>query len=213
MKKIVIVILLIIGFSNSFAQNDVKAKKLLDEVSLKMNSYKTIYVEFKNTLENIEERIRQDTKGTASLKGEKYSVNFLGTTTIFDGTKNYLINPEDEEVNISSPEDSDEITPAKFFSFYKEGYNYSWDIVQNIHGLKIQFVKLIPIASDSEMKYVLLGIDSKTKNIYKLIQVGKNGTNYTLTITKLKTNLDLSDKLFKFNRNKYETEGYIINDL
>ncbi|HIE44691.1 MAG TPA: outer membrane lipoprotein carrier protein LolA [Flavobacteriaceae bacterium] len=213
MKKTVIVILLIIGFTNNFAQNDAKAKKLLDEVSLNMTSYKTIYVEFKNTLENIEESLRQDTKGTAYLKGEKYLVNFLGTTTIFDGTKNYLINPEDEEVNISNPEDSDEITPAKFFSFYKEGYNYSWDILQNINGLKVQFVKLIPIASDSEMKYVLLGIDSKTKNIYKLIQVGKNGTNYTLTITKLKTNLDLSNKLFEFNKSKYETEGYIINDL
>ena len=202
---------LFIGINQSFAQD--KAKQLLDEVSNKMTSYKTLYIEFKNVLENEEEQIRQETKGNASLKGEKYTVNFLGTTTIFDGNKNYLINPEDEEVNISNPEDSDEITPAKFFSFYKEGYEYSWDILQNVNGRKIQFVKLIPIASDSEMKYVLLGIDNKTKNIYKLIQVGKNGTNYTLTISKFKPNIDLPNKIFEFNKNKYESEGYIINDL
>jgi len=213
MKKVIVLIVLFIGINQSFGQDKAKAKSLLDEVSTKMTSYKTLYIEFKNVLENTEENIRQETKGNASLKGEKYTVNFLGTTTIFDGNKNYLINPEDEEVNITNPEDSDEITPAKFFSFYKEGYTYSWDILQNVQGRKIQFVKLMPIASDSEMKYVLLGIDNKTKNIYKLIQVGKNGTNYTLTILKFKTNLDLPDKLFKFNRSKYENDGYIINDL
>ena len=214
MKKLgIVLIVLFIGFNQSFAQDKAKAKQLLDEVSNKMTSYKTLYIEFKNVLENQEEQIRQETKGNASLKGEKYTVNFLGTTTIFDGTKNYLINPEDEEVNISNPEDNDEITPAKFFSFYKEGYDYSWDILQNVNGRKIQFVKLMPIASDSEMKYVLLGIDNKTKNIYKLIQVGKNGSNYTLTITKFKPNIDLPNKIFEFNKSKYKSEGYIINDL
>ncbi len=211
MKKLVFVLVLLLSISSNFAQN--KSKALLDEVSQKMNSYKTIYVEFKNTLVNLEEQIKQETKGVASLKGEKYSVNFLGTTTIFDGQKKYLILPEDEEVNITNPDDDDEITPDKVFSFYKEGYTYVWDIVQNIQGRKIQFVKLIPIASDSEMKYVLLGIDNKTKNIYKMIQVGKNGTNITITISKFKTNIPISDKLFEFNRSKYETEGYLINDL
>jgi len=212
MKKLVLVITLFIGF-NSFAQNDAKAKQLLDEVSTKMTSYKTVYVEFSNTLENLEENIQQTTKGTASLKGEKYTFDFLGTTTIFDGNKNYLIIPEDEEVNITNPEDDDEITPAKFFSFYKEGYTYKWDILQNVQGRKIQFVKLMPIASDSEMKYVLLGIDNKTKHIYKMIQIGKNGTNYKLTINKFKTNIDLPNKMFEFNKSKYEADGYLINDL
>lgn len=213
MKKLLIITLLFIGVLNTIAQKDAKAKKLLDEVSAKMTAYNTVYVEFKNVLENLEEQIHHETTGNASLKGEKYVVNFLGTTTIFDGNKNYLINPEDEEVNISDPEDNDEITPAKFFSFYKEGYTYTWDILQNVQGRKIQFVKLMPIASDSDMKYVLLGIDSKTKQIYKLIQIGKNGSNFKLTITKFKTNTNLSNSMFTFNRSKYESDGFIINDL
>jgi len=213
MKKTFITITLIIGILNGFAQNETKAVELLDEVSTKIAAYKTIYVEFKNTLENLEENIQQDTKGKATLKGEKYVVEMLGTTTIFDGKKKFTILPEDEEVNISEPDENDEITPAEFFSFYKDGYTYSWDIVQNVDGKKIQFVKLMPIASDSEFKYVLLGIDTKTKHIYKLIQIGKNGSNYHLTITLFKTNLDLPNKMFEFNRTKYESEGYIINDL
>ncbi len=66
-------------------------------------------------------------------------------------------------------------------SFYEDGYTYKMDIVQNIKGRKIQYVKLTPIDSDAEIKYILLGIDAQTKHIYNLIEIGKNGT---------KTNLD-----------------------
>jgi outer membrane lipoprotein-sorting protein len=197
----------------SFSQDEAKAKKLLDEVSAKMNTYKSLYIEFRNSLDNNTEDVHQETKGNATLKGDLYSVNFLGMTTIFDGKKIYSINPEDEEINISESEDDDEFSPAQFFSFYKDGYNFSWDIVQNVNGRKIQYVKLTPINSESELKYVLLGVDSKTKHIYKLIQTGENGTDITLTITKFKTNLELPSEMFKFNRKKYEDLGYIINDL
>lgn len=212
LKKISILIILFIGIT-AFAQETVKAKKILDEVSEKMNSYKTLYIEFKNSLDNAEEKMHQETKGNASLQGELYAVNFMGTTQIFDGKKIITIMPEDEEVNISDPNEEDDITPAKLFSFYKEGYNYTWDKLQNINGRKIQYVKLMPIDSKSELKYVLLGIDNKTKNIYKVIQAVKNGTNISITITKFKTNMELPLKMFKFNRKKYEDDGYLINDI
>ena len=43
------------------------------------------------------------------------------------------------------------------------------DIVQNVKGRKIQYVKLIPIDSNSEIKNVLLGFDVKTNHIDNLI--------------------------------------------
>lgn len=212
-KKTLLLIVLFLGLTTVFAQNEQKAEQLLDEVSTKMTTYETLYIEFRNNLDNNSENVHQVTKGNASLKGDLYSVNFLGATTVFDGKNTHTIIPEDEEVNISEPSEEDDITPAKFFSFYKDGYNYKWDILQNVNGRKIQFVKLIPIDSDSELKYVLLGVDLKTKHIHKLIQTGKNGTDITLTIVKFKTNIELPSKMFEFNRKKYEDDGYIINDL
>ncbi len=213
LKKGSLLLVLFLGIATNFAQDTIKAKKILDEVSANMKSYKTLYIEFKNSLDNEEEKLHQETKGTASLKGNLYTVNFMGTTQIFDGKKIYTILPEDEEVNISDPSEEDDITPAKLFSFYDEGYNYVLDKLQNVNGRKIQYVKLIPIDSKSELKYVLLGIDNKTKNIYKVIQSVKNGSNISITITKFKTNINLSEKMFGFNRKKYEEDGYLINDL
>jgi len=85
------------------------------------------------------------------------------------------------------------------------------DIEQNVQGRKIQFVKLTPIDSSSEIKYVLLGIDVKTKNIYRLIEIGKNGTKTTLTVNSFKTNETLSKSLFTFDKEKYK--DYYINKL
>ena len=47
------------------------------------------------------------------------------------------------------------------------------DIIQNVRGRKIQYIKLNPIDSNSEISYVLLGIDINTKHVYNLIEIGK----------------------------------------
>ena len=97
------------------------------------------------------------------------------------------------------------------FSFYENGFTYQMDIEQNIKGRKIQYVKLVPISSDSEIEYILLGIDSQTKHVYNLIEIGKNGTKTTLTVNSFKTNEQLSKSLFTFDESKYK--DYYINEL
>ena len=209
--KNILVILLVALSINSFAQN--KAKTLLNQVSQKVKSYDNISIEFKYVLENTAERIKQETKGDVILQGEKYKLNILGVTRLFDGKKLYNISSEDEEITISSEKDNEEdsVTPSKMLSFYEDGYTYAMDIEQNINGRKIQLVKLTPIDSKSEIKYILLGIDIQTKHIYNLMQIGKNGTKTTLTVNSFKTNEPLSKTLFTFDANKYK--GYYINKL
>lgn len=212
MKKLLFLFLSTIFTLTTYAQ-DAKAKALLDEVSTKAKSYKNISIDFKYVLENTEENIKQETRGDVIMEGEKYRLNILGITRIFDGQNLYSISPEDEEVTISkaSNEDKNTITPSKMLSFYKDGFTYKMDIEQNVQGRKIQFVKLTPIDSSSEIKYVLLGVDVKTKNIYRLIEIGKNGTKTTLTVNSFKTNETLSKSLFTFDKEKYK--DYYINKL
>ncbi|ULC57945.1 outer membrane lipoprotein carrier protein LolA [Flaviramulus sp. BrNp1-15] len=210
MKKFITLLLITLSV-NIFAQN--KGKALLNEVSEKVKSYENISIDFKYTLENISENIKQETKGDVIMEGEKYRLNILGVTRLFDGKTLYSISTEDEEVTISSDneDENDAITPSKMLSFYEDGYMYELDIVQNINGRKIQYVKLIPIDSDSEIKNILLGVDTQTKHIYNLIQIGKNGTKTTLTVNSFKTNEPISKTLFTFDANKYK--DFYINKL
>jgi outer membrane lipoprotein-sorting protein len=211
MKKILLIFTLFI-YAITFGQDN-NAKALLDEVSQKAKSYENISIDFKYVLDNAAENIKQETRGDVVMQGDKYRLNILGATRIFDGKTLYSISPDDEEVTISSDisnEDSN-ITPSKMLSFYEDGYTYKMDIIQDVKGRKIQYVKLTPIDSNSEIKNVLLGIDAQTKHIYNLIEIGKNGTKTTLTVNSFKTNEPISKSLFTFDKNKYK--DFYINKL
>jgi outer membrane lipoprotein-sorting protein len=202
-----------IGIFSTQAQDAQKAKVLLDEVSAKIKSYENITIEFKYTLNNSKENINQESKGNVTLKGNLYHLNFMGVTKIFDGKKVYTIVPEDEEISISKFDDSDKdaVTPNKMLTFFNSGFKYSWDIVQNVKGRKIQYVKLVPISSKDQRKEVLIGIDVQTKHIYNLIEIGKNGTRTTLTVNSFKTDQPLSKNHFTFTESKFSS--YYINRL
>ncbi len=192
-----------------------EATTLLDEVSSKVKNYDNIAITFKYTLNNTKENIKQDTRGDITLQRDKYVLNMMGITRMFNGTKIFTIVPEDEEVTISNYnelEDKD-ISASKLLTFYEEGYTNKMDVVQTVKGRKIQFVKLIPIDTNAEIKDILLGIDMQTKHVYKLIQTDSFGTQYTITVNSFKTNQPISETLFQFDEKKYIDEGYYINKL
>jgi outer membrane lipoprotein-sorting protein len=212
MKRLIVIAFIALGLTG-FAQNDAKAEALLNEVSAKIKTYKNISLDFKYELNNVSENINQETRGDVVIAGEKYKLNILGITRIYDGKTLYTISPEDEEVTISSDNTEDEstITPSDMLSFYEDGYTYKMDIVQNVKGRKIQYVKLNPIDNNSEIKHILLGIDATTKHIYNLIEVGNNGTKTTLTVNSFKTDEPISKTLFTFDESKYS--DYFINKI
>jgi outer membrane lipoprotein-sorting protein len=212
MNKIVSIAILLLVTLTTNAQ-DKKAKELLDQVTAKIKSYDNIVIDFKYTLNNLKENINKESKGNVIIQDNKFVLNFMGVTKIYDGKKSYTIVPEDEEVTISSLNDSDDkaITPSKMLTFFNTGYKFSWDILQDVKGRKIQYIKLVPTNAKDQRKEILLGIDSQTKNIYNVIEVGKNGTKTTLTVNSFKTNQPLSKNQFTFVASKYP--NYYINKL
>ena len=213
MSKKYILITALLFFSFLTQAQDKRAKNLLDQVTAKVKSYNTIIIDFKYSLNNAKENINQDSKGNVTMKGNQYVLNFMGVTKIFDGTKTYTIVPEDEEITISKVNEKDDsaITPSKMLTFFNSGYRYSMDILQDIKGRKIQYIKLIPTNAKDQRKEVLLGIDVQTKHIYNLIETGKKGTKTTLTVNSFKTNQQLSKNQFTFTQSKYP--NYYINKL
>jgi outer membrane lipoprotein-sorting protein len=213
MSKKYILITALLFFSFFTQAQDKKAKDLLDQVTAKVKSYNTIIIDFKYSLNNAKENINQDSKGNVTMKGNQYVLNFMGVTKIFDGVKTYTIVPEDEEITISKVNEKEDnaITPSKMLTFFNSGYRYSMDILQDIKGRKIQYIKLVPTNAKDQRKEVLLGIDVQTKHIYNLIETGKKGTKTTLTVNSFKTNQPLSKNQFTFTQSKYP--NYYINKL
>lgn len=218
MNKIWLFVITLLVNTAAFSQQKDEARILLDAVSTTMKSYNNMVLDFSTSLTNEEAGIYEGdelpTKGSITLQGEKYNLNYLGNTFIFDGLKLYVINHDEKEVMINDQdlqEDDGVIYPSKLLTFYKEGYEYKMGVIKNIKGRKVQFIDLTPIDTDSEIVKVNLGIDIKTSQIYKLIQFGDNGTKTILTIDQFKSNQNISNELFQFDQNSYEKLGYLID--
>ena len=213
-KKITLLFIIIILSNNIIiSQNSEEAVKLLNKVSENIKSYDNIYINYTYTLFNLEEDINQINKGSFVTEDDKWKFVMLDVTRIFDGDKLYTISPDDEEVTISTqnPDDESTITPNKMLYFYEEGYNFEMDIVQYVGRKKIQYVKLVPMDSDAEIKYILMGIDVEFNQIYKVIETGINDTQTTIAIIDFEVNLPLEKSLFVFDKEKYN--DYYMNIL
>ena len=209
MKKIILLFTVgVISNTIAISQNSTEAEKLLNKVSENIKSYDNIYINYTYTLFNSEEDINQTNKGSFVTEDDKWKFVMLDVTRIFDGNKLYTISPDDEEVTISTqnPDDESTITPNKMLYFYEEGYNFEMDIVQYIGRKKIQYIKLIPMDSDAEIKYILLGVDVEFSQIYKVIEIGLNDTQTTIAIVDFEVNLPLEESLFVFDKEKYFEE-------
>jgi len=200
MRKIILLLLLVLLTSISFAQKDVDAEKILTKVSETYKSYNSFRIKFNLTIENVEEQINETSVGVADIKGVKYKVDIMGAETYFDGKTRYTFLKDSEEVNISEPEDeeSELANPAKIFDLYKNGFDYSIVKMFKKAGNEVVEIVLIP-NEERDYTKVFLIIDIKTYNVVYFSSVGKDGNNLVLKMSNLETNQNFEDSHFVFD--------------
>ena len=207
MKKTILIFLIYLNCNSMYSQNDSRAISLLNKVSEKIDSSVSFKISFTYTLENINEGINQNSDGSIIIKEDNYLLDFMGIKQLSDANKIYSIVPENEEIIISNIEDDDNntIKPSKLLVFYRDGYLILWDKKEIIDDNVIQFVKLIPIDSVSDIDYLLLGVNTTTNDIKKLIEIGKNQTKTILSVKSIEYDILIEDDLFVFNKDNYPT--------
>lgn len=212
MKKIILLFTLF-SLNLVHSQNDIRAEKLLNSVSEKIDSSETFKINFTYTLENLIEDINQDSDGSIVIKDDNYLLEFMGIKQLCDSKKVYSIVPENEEIIISNidEDESETIKPSKLLKFYREGYLILWDKKELILEKEIQFVKLIPINSNSDINYLQLGIDISNNDIVKLIEIGKNKTKTILSVNQLQYDIEIDLNFFVFSEEDYP--DYYIENL
>lgn len=196
-------------FLISVSANAQSAKDLLDEVSNSYSKIPSYYIKFEMKEDN-----NPSETGEVYAAKEKYNLNVMGINQIYDGKTLYTVSKEDKEVTVSIPgkESDDLLTPVKVLGLYKTGYKYEMDKNTTVDGKKIQFIKLTP-TGNSEVKYILVGINLESKTLYQYQEFHKSGTKRTITVKDYLENLIIPKALFKFDKPKYESDGYIVTRI
>ena len=215
MNKIYLTALfLIIGTTSLLAQpakgmgsNDPKAKVILDAVSAKLKTYKTVTSKFSIKIENAAGKAIGTKSGSFFFKGKKYRLIATGQEIFSDGTNSWTYVKADQEVTITKTDaNSTAITPQKLFTNF-----YDKDFLYKLNGTKgdVSEVELTPLDKTKAIFKILLNIQNNSIVSAKFLE--KSGNKYTLAISGVKPNEAIPDTTFVFDAKKYP--GVEVVDL
>jgi len=207
MNKNLLLILTLLITCGLYAQSDKKARTILDELSAKTKTYKTIRIEFTYKMENTAQKINDSYKGVLISKGDKYKLSFSGQEVISDSKTVWTYVKDANEVQINDVnKDEDSFTPTNLLNSYND--NYKAKLLSE--NAKEKVIELLPIQKKNFNK-VKVTIDAGRKIINSLAIYDKNGSIYTYQVNKFETNLPFSDNSFVFN--KAEHPGVEVVDM
>ena len=203
MKKITTVILLFISAVTMSQTKDQKAAALLDEVSTKTKSYKSLKVDFSYSMQNKQAKIYEEKKGTLLLSGDKYKLTAASQVVICDGKTIWTYLEESNEVQVNSLDNKDDaLTPSKLLSSYNSNYKSKIIKDNNQTDPNIETLELIPIVTKNFTK-AIVAIDKTKKQVKTFSLYDKNGNVFTYKISKFQTDLPITPSDFSFDKSKF----------
>ncbi len=197
----------------SAAQEDKKAKSILDKLSAKTRSYSSIRTEFTYSLVNKDRKINTTQSWKLTLKGEKYRLEMGDQIIISDGKVMWKVLKADKEVELSKPGTGDDaLNPKNIFTMYEKGFRHKYIKEEKIGTKQVHVIDLFPInPKEKDYNSIRLYIDKTSMQVLKSEIKGKNGNLYTYDIKKFNTNENVEDALFTYKSSEFP--GFELNDL
>lgn len=205
MTKVIYALLLLCLTTAVHAQNDPKAKVILDNVSKKVKALKSLKANFSITISGAKGSKPQTKKGTVNMKGDKYYINLSGQEIYCDTKTIWTYMKESNEVQITSFDPNENsFTPSKLFTnFYDKEYTYKYMGEQTVGGKKVDVINLTPTNKSKQYSKVELMIDKANSVVAGGKMYEKNGNVYSYTVSGYTPNPALVDNMFVFNAKKY----------
>ena len=214
MKKLyMLVALLGMGLSMIAQSNDPEAKKILDAVSAKFKTFKTVKASFTYKVENSSGKVLSTKSGTIQMKGTKYRVSFGGQEIFCDGKTVWNYDKSANEVTVSSLDASGgTITPQKLFTnFYDSDFLYKLNGEKKVGTKTIQEIEMTPTDKSKPFHKVFLMVDKSAKTISSTRVLENTGHRYVYSVTSMNTTTAIPDANFVFDKAKYP--GVEVVDL
>jgi outer membrane lipoprotein carrier protein len=188
---------------------DAKAKKILDELSIKTKSYTSIKTEFSFIVEK-KDKSKDTQNGKIQTKGSKYKLEIPGHIIYCDGKTvwDFITDANEVQVKNMETEGNDAINPSTIFTIYEKGFKYKLDA----EDANNQTISLFPENPEKRKFHTAkLYIDRSKKQITSVKMLMKDGSAQTYTLKNFETNTNIPDTDFSFNAKAHP--GVSVEDL
>ncbi len=204
MKKICSLILAFVCV-HAFAQNDPNAKKLLDDVSNKVKTFKTVQANYTLSIVSRAGKNVGTKAGVISWKGQKYAMTDKSMQLYCDGQKIWKYEPDANEVSVSAVDNNAQtFTPQKLFTnFYDKDFSYKLNGKKMIGGKSLAEIELTPTNKNKSIAKIFVYVDETQKMIVAGKSLDNSGNTSTYSISNFKSNIPLADNMFTFDKSKH----------
>ena len=205
-------ILTILAFSitsvsaqGSVGQNDPAAKTILDKVSAKFKTYKSVLSNFLLKVEDAKGKLQGTKKGTVYMKGGKYRVSITGQEIYSDGKNVWSYDKGANEVTITKVDPSaNTLTPQKMFTnFYDKDFLYKLNGEKKVGAKTLQEIEMTPVDKSKAFHKIYVYVDKASQSIQSTSVIEKNGNKYTYSITSLNPSAAITDNQFVFEKKNF----------
>jgi outer membrane lipoprotein carrier protein len=185
--------------------SDPAAKKILDQASAKIKSYKSIQAVFTLQLQDAQGASQGTKKGNVNMKGSKYFVLITGQEIYCDGKTIWTYDKSANEVTITKVDpNSNTLSPQKLISnFYDKDFLYKMNGEQKMGGKTVVEIEMTPIDKTQNFHKIYLYVDTKSHLVTSGKMLDKSGNKYIYTINSLNGTANLSDGSFVFDKAKH----------
>lgn len=185
------------GIGNS----DPEAKKILDAVSAKFKTFKSVQSNFSLKIENAANKLMGTKTGTVYMKGTKYRIKVAGQDIFCDGSNVWTVDAAAKEITLTKLDPSNNtITPQKLFTnFYDKDFLYKL----NSDAKSVQEIELTPIDKSKLFHKVIVFINKAANTIASTKVFEKAGNRYTYSVSAMNTTSVIPDATFVFNQKNY----------
>lgn len=196
-------------------KSDPQAKKVLDKIRKKYESYKTMEATFALTIE-LPQQPKEVQSGTVGQDGDKFRLD-MNDQVIVNDTKTtwvYLKKNNEVQINNSEPTGSDNgfLTPKELLNRYQKGdFVYAITDKTTEGGKVLTQIEFKPKDKKSEYSKLRVAIDEKAGTIQSVKAFGKDGGRYTFVVSRLSPNKKFATDHFTFDAKKYP--GVKVEDL
>jgi outer membrane lipoprotein-sorting protein len=194
--------------SNTQAQNDPAAKKVLDAVGAKFKSYKGITAKFSIKSFTSKGKLNSTKTGDISIKGQKYVLKQGKTEVLCDATNVYSYDGA-KTITVTSVEEGNQtLSPQKLLAgSYDKDFTYK--LVSSAGSF--HEIEMMPVDKRKSFQKVNLFVD-KTKNVITRAKILDKSNNVVdFSFANLNTAAALADNLFVFNKAKYPKDVEILD--
>lgn len=216
MKKVVSILFVLVSLISihSFGQT---SKDILDKLSTKAKSWKTISSDFTSTLKDAKANVNQKQEGNIKIKGQKYSLNLPQYVVISDGVTIWSYDKKSNTCTVDNLADVKDgaFDPSEMFTIWEKDFKHEMKNTNaTVDGVACYEIHMYPNNPKNKPYHTIVMYVDKTKmEANKIVVKTRENAEISYKVKNFKTNSEYPDGDFKFNASKYPGVEIVDNRI